>query len=209
MKRLKKIITVTIAMVMLFTMIGCGNTQATTSTPSTSEVTKSANKPTEQAKPTQPVTKEAETKKVEPTTVAHTSAPTKAPEVTTEDDKGNVPLNLKISSSKKVLAYPESIDFEGFYDVSGVDATAEDINIVTNFVKNNKVINVPYGSKVILEDLIGFSELSRDLQWGMHELMRTECCKSDDFINNDKDFKFTFILYERKGYKTLELYRKD
>ena len=207
---LRKIITVTIAVVMLFTMIGCGNTQAT-NVSGTSEVAKGSDKSVE---PTQPdtkeqVTKEVETKKVESTTAAPTSVPTKAPEVTTEAAKENVPPNLKISSSKKVLAYPEGIDFDGFYDAAGLDATAEDIDIVTNFVKNNKVINVPYGSKIVPEDLVGFSELSKDLQMGIYYSMRFEFCKNDDLINNDKDFKFTFILYERKGYKTLELYRKD
>lgn len=59
---LRKIITVTIAVVMLFTMIGCGNTQATTNVSGTSEVVKGSDKSVE---PTQPDTKEQVTKEVE------------------------------------------------------------------------------------------------------------------------------------------------
>lgn len=62
---LRKIITVTIAVVMLFTMIGCGNTQATTNVSGTSEVAKGSDKSVEQTQQTQPDTKEQVTKEAE------------------------------------------------------------------------------------------------------------------------------------------------
>lgn len=213
---LRKIITVTIAVVMLFTMVGCGNTQATTSTPitsSTSEVTKIANKPTEQAKQTQPVTKErvtkeAETKKVEPTTVAPTSAPAKTPEVTTEAAKENVPLNAKISNKATVLAFSKDTDYKDFERASTI-GFKDDVKMVMDFVNGNPAITVMSGEKVEFENLSGFASLSEELKKTIMYSVGMLCGDTEYFVNNNENFTYAFILCEMNGGKyCLYLYKK-
>lgn len=206
---LRKIITVTIAVVMLFTMIGCGNTQAT-NVSGTSEVAKGSDKSVEPTQPDikQQVTKEAETKKVESTTAAPTSAPTNPAEVTTEAAKENVPLNLKLPSQFNLIAFSKDTDYKDFERASTI-GFKDDVKMVIDFVNGNPAVTVMSGEKVEFENLSGFASLSEELKKTIRKNVGMLCGDTEYFVNNNENFTYAFILCEMNGGKyCLYLYKK-
>ena len=132
---LRKIITVTIAVVMLFTMVGCGNTQATANVSGTSEVVKGSDKSVEQTQPTQqtqPDTKEQVTKEAE-----------------TEENTSIVDIG---------------IDYSKYIKVRNIRIQDNDILVIERYIKDFGEVTVDLGDTIYFNKYDGWDMLSENMQ---------------------------------------------
>lgn len=173
---LRKIITVTIAVVMLFTMIGCGNTQATTNVSGTSEVAKGSDKSVEQTQPTQqaqPDTKEQVTKEAE-----------------TEENTSIV--DIGIDYSKYRASYKISIQ-------------NEEVPAITKYIKSFGEITIDVGGAIYPGNYDGWVDLPENIhnfinnRFAYHLDDYNSPHNGPSYINNRKKMTICFMLDKKEN----------